>query len=490
MGKKNIFGNLMFVLHAHMPYVLGSEAEFWLFEAVLHSYLPFLNMLDRCDREKIPVRIFLNLSPILLLQLDTEYFKIKFKQYLQIRNELLSLDTGDESKNSILRRDLSELKRLEKYYYTFLNEDIISGFRKFKEKGMLEILTGTFSHPYLPLFVDFPQLMHLQISLGKKISEYHFGQVKGFWSPECGVFENLPELLRKNRITYFFADPGVIQSEYIKYGTGKIFGFDDVSYAVRDYDSTMKIWSSSNGFPSHPVYREFYSDLIDETPNAQSILNKSGFLKSGISLRAVTGNENKILYRYSDAFSQLNKDALNFSEYLFTNSYSESTFTTLLFDMELFGHWWKEGIDFLYLLFKKIGETAPDFLLNNFPKSQITMPPHLSTWGRNGNSESWLNQKTISLWQQIFSSSNKAENLISSFDTLNELEIISRFPDVISLFLAQASDWTFLTTYGSFSKLAEKMITGNIKNFCSQTTDSTINIFDIKKYLQNSKNTV
>ena len=51
---ENYLGKLAFVLHAHLPYVRKSEKnsleEDWLFQAILESYLPLLQVMESSEK--------------------------------------------------------------------------------------------------------------------------------------------------------------------------------------------------------------------------------------------------------------------------------------------------------------------------------------------------------------------------------------------------------------------------------------------------------
>ena len=85
------------ILHAHIPYVLDTEVEYWLHEVVLHSYLPFLNILESYRSNNICISI--NLSPILLVQLSSTSFKDNFIKYLEVRKKILSVNLKNNNEN-------------------------------------------------------------------------------------------------------------------------------------------------------------------------------------------------------------------------------------------------------------------------------------------------------------------------------------------------------------------------------------------------------
>ena len=67
-------GFLSIVLHAHLPFVRHPEhdrflEENWLFEAVVETYLPLIQVMDGWLREGMQTRLTMTMSPTLLLNL-------------------------------------------------------------------------------------------------------------------------------------------------------------------------------------------------------------------------------------------------------------------------------------------------------------------------------------------------------------------------------------------------------------------------------------
>src|SRR3954471_9474052 len=63
-------GYLSLVLHAHLPFVRHPEhekflEESWLFEAILESYIPLLQLMEGWEREGLEATITITLSPTL-----------------------------------------------------------------------------------------------------------------------------------------------------------------------------------------------------------------------------------------------------------------------------------------------------------------------------------------------------------------------------------------------------------------------------------------
>ena len=436
------------VLHAHIPYVLETEVEYWLHEVVLHSYLPFLNMLESHQNKNICISV--NLSPILLVQLSSQSFKDNFAKYLDIRKKVLSINLDDNKKNAIIKKDLQKVLELEKFYKNW-DSDIIKIFQHYSQIGKLNILTSSVTHAFLPSLISFPHVLDLQIKLGKQISELFFTDIKGFWSPECAVFPELSIHLSQHGLHYVFADP-TASSTHID------FSHHSINYICRDYLCTAKIWDAFIGYPGNVVYREFHKDLKSESKEIQILLGENRIPLSGVSIYAITDKSTlvKNLYEHDKVEAQLQLDAKDFIKTL-NKVYQAKDDVSIFFDMELFGHWWKEGVDFLDTLIKQLRNTGiqitDDFLDRSLPEQE----PLISTWGTNYNAESWINPKTTKVWSKLIPSLYELEMLLKHDQEISKDKIYYTL-------LAQASDWTFLITKDTFKEYSERLIIESLKN--------------------------
>src|SRR2546422_5382169 len=101
-------GHLLFVLHTHLPWVLGHgrwpHGEAWLHEATAECYLPLLRLLDRLEKEGRKGSITIGLTPVLAEMLASPRFRAGFLAYLQERTNREEADraefeaAGDQSR--------------------------------------------------------------------------------------------------------------------------------------------------------------------------------------------------------------------------------------------------------------------------------------------------------------------------------------------------------------------------------------------------------
>src|SRR6185436_20037610 len=80
-------GYLALVLHAHLPFVRHPEhekflEESWLYEAITETYIPLLHMLAGWQRDAVPVRLTLTLTPTLCAMLNDPLLRERYTKHL------------------------------------------------------------------------------------------------------------------------------------------------------------------------------------------------------------------------------------------------------------------------------------------------------------------------------------------------------------------------------------------------------------------------
>src|SRR5437667_12800318 len=86
-------GSLAFVLHAHLPFVRHPEhedflEERWFYEAVTETYVPLLEVLEALDRDHVPCRLTISISPPLLGMLSDRLLRARYLRHLDRLVEL------------------------------------------------------------------------------------------------------------------------------------------------------------------------------------------------------------------------------------------------------------------------------------------------------------------------------------------------------------------------------------------------------------------
>jgi 1,4-alpha-glucan branching enzyme len=193
--KASPAGFLTFTLHAHLPYVVNHgtwpHGMEWLHEAAAETYLPLLRVLGNLERDGVPSCFNLNLSPILLEQLSHPVFIAEFPNYLGRK-----IVAAREDEAYFIQAGEAHLAETARFWHRFftaalsdfkaLNGDIIAGFRRFNDVGLIEIITCGATHGYMPL-LGTDESVRAQVRTAITTHIRHIGKhPKGIWVPECG----------------------------------------------------------------------------------------------------------------------------------------------------------------------------------------------------------------------------------------------------------------------------------------------------------------
>jgi 1,4-alpha-glucan branching enzyme len=494
--KNNPKGYVSFVLHAHLPFVHHPESEDyleeqWLFEAISETYIPLLLNFGKLENEHVDFRITMSMTPPLLNMLDNTLLQERYIKYLQSHIELAK-------KEVIRNQDNESLKNLAQYYVDRYSNDlhvfkdvykcnIISGFKHFQDISVLEIITCGATHGYFPILYVNEKTVRAQIAVGVKCYEKYFGRKpRGIWLPECGYVPEADKYLREFGIQYVITEThGILYANPTPiYGTlAPIVSPDGIVAFGRDLESSRQVWSSINGYPGDFNYREWYRDIGYDAPYdyiKPYIACNGARVPTGIKYYRITGkNCEKDYYNLQWAQDSINKQAGHFFDSREKQITEAANFTQnppivlCPYDAELYGHWWYEGPDWLYTLFKKIYYDKCDFdlitpseYIDKYPQMQLCTPCR-SSWGANGYSEVWLNQSNDYVHRHLHVAGDKMVELANLFpdESKNSLKRKALNQCARELLLAQSSDWLFIITNGTMVDYAKKRIKDHIGRF-------------------------
>ena len=463
-------GYLALVLHAHLPFVRHPEHEHfleeeWLFEAITETYIPLLRMMERLQRDAIPFRLAMSLTPTLCAMLQDELLR---QRYIRHLDDLVTLMERECDRT----RKESELLQLAEFYRelftdtrrVFVEEwrcDLIALFRRFQEIGALEIMASAATHAVLPL--HHRETQRAQVLIGCDVYHELFGMPPaGFWLPECAYAPGVDKILQEANIRWFvvdahglmFADPPPRRAIY-----APCFTPAGPAAFARDRESSRQVWSATEGYPGDPAYREFYRDIGWDLPLEHLGPVARGSRKfTGVKYYRITGrNAEKQLYDRAAAEQAAATHARHFLERRQWQlgelaALDSDPILVAPFDAELYGHWWFEGPVFLESLIRQTAMqsalrlTTPGEYLAAHPTQQ-TVQPVASTWGENGHLEVWLHPSNAWIYPRVHAASAKMAELSRQFHPpSNPTNLQERALRQLAreLLLAQASDWAFL----------------------------------------------
>jgi len=505
---KNNPGFLNLVLHAHLPYVRHPEfddflEEDWFYEALWETYIPFIDMLERLCYEDIDFSITLSLSPTLCSMMEDKLLTERFLKKMEnlkglIFKEKKRLNNTAFEKSILMYEE--RIKRVEEIISRY--NPITKAFKRFFEEKKLNLITTSATHIFMPHLRYAGKANEAQIKIGLDYLKTVFGKKpKGLWLPECGYYRGVENILEKEGIDYFFGETHCIMyaDHYPKRGVyAPMFTENGVACFARDISSSKQVWSAREGYPGDSDYREFYRDVGFDAPYdyIKPYLHKDGVRRNtGLKYYKITGSNvdlgKKEPYNPESARKKAVIHAENFllnrqkqMEYLNT-IYDRQPIINALYDMELFGHWWWEGIDFLEEIIKKIEKfdmklITPDEYLNMYPENQMSRLNE-SSWGWKGYGEIWLNEANDWIYRHLYEMENRMEEMAKKYkDTKDERISFILSQMARELLLAQSSDWPFIMHGGSCRQYAERREKLHINRFNHMYENLKRNFIDVE----------
>ncbi len=493
--------SFVLVLHSHIPYVLshGSwpHGVDWLYEAAAESYLPLLDVFRRLAAEGIPPRVSIGMTPVLAAQLKDARFKAGFDAYLDMKIEVAARDrayferTGDETLLGLTAFWQDWYEKLSTDFHETFHEDIVDGFRDLQDAGTIEVLTSGATHGYFPLLAR-DESVRLQVRQGRHAYRKYFGRdPKGFWVPECAYrpayswkppFGDLPpyprqgvdEILGSEGIGYFFVDGHLLKG-------GTAMGV----YTDR-FPALKRLWEGSRGASDRPedptrdpysAYLAYPSDtpffVRDEVSGTQVWSRQAGYSGDGWYLEfhkkhfpggmrywRITSSEaglgDKAPYDPRKVRERLEEHARHFVSTIegLLRTRKEGT-VVALYDTELFGHWWFEGPEWLYLVLKGLDRssvppaTGAGALQARPPRSVVSLPE--GSWGEGGFHGIWLNEDTAWIWERIYRIEGEAARIGDGKSS--DRRLLKQF--IREKLLLESSDWPFLISTWSARDYAQ-----------------------------------
>ncbi|MBY8983315.1 MAG: DUF1957 domain-containing protein, partial [Candidatus Lokiarchaeota archaeon] len=306
---------------------------------------------------------------------------------------------------------------------------------------------------------------------------------KGIWLPECAyrprefkngyVRESIDYWLNNSGIKYFFIDShGITDAELLeqknKIGLNTNFGYSletGVSVFGRNKITSSKVWDATVGYPGNGAYMEFHKKDHESGHYYWRITDKK------------KGNNEKELYNVEIAQKRVRLDANHFISVLesemdkFQKDHSVEGLILSPYDFELYGHWWKEGIDWLKNIFELIYKhegikmiTISDYI-SKYKERFSVIKMKESSWGKGGHFEVWKNPEHGWIWPYINNSMKQFEEVLSKILNPNQWEERILKQMARELLLMEGSDWPFLLYTKQAKEYANKRFHSHHQRF-------------------------
>jgi 1,4-alpha-glucan branching enzyme len=430
-------GDLAIVLHSHMPYVEGFGTypfgEEWLFDAVIRSYLPVL---------EVARDLTMTVTPVLADQLEDGGVRERLREFLvewRIGAAEADLEQVPAECRDACAAELARYRRALELLDA-AGGDPLRPFQEAAREGRVALATSAATHAVLPLLATRAGL-RLQLDAGIRSHRRRFCWDGGFWLPECAYVPGLEWRLAEHGVDWFCVD----QSAH----AAPLDALEPVATEAGpvalpiDWDAVSWLWSL-DGYPSDPVYAQF-----------------AGKSLRGVRIWKVGGGA----YDPAAATEVARRQAAEFLAAAaarlrdFAEERGRRGLMVFAIDTELLGHWWSEGAIWLREVLAGAATagvrllTVPQALAEHEP---VERPLNPSTWGEDKDLSTWDSPAVADLaWG--------ARRL--------ELRLLRALSEALrggaalraarELLGAQASDWAFLDKRGQAGDYAFQRVTGH-----------------------------
>ncbi|HEY1355816.1 MAG TPA: 1,4-alpha-glucan branching protein domain-containing protein [Solirubrobacterales bacterium] len=435
MSERRGVGDLAIVLHSHMPYVEGFGTypfgEEWLFDAIVRSYLPVLEVAER---------LTMTVTPVLADQLEDAGARERLREFLiGLRVEAAAADLDQVPAEC---REACE-GELDRYRHALELLDAVGGdplraFREAAESGRVELAASAATHAVLPLLATRPAL-RLQLDAGIRSHRRRFGWDGGFWLPECAYAPGLEAALAEDGVRWFCVDQSA-HRQPLEALSPIATGAGPVALPI-DWEAVSWLWSL-DGYPSDPAYAQFAGKSL----RGIRIWKVGGGAYEPEAARAATRRQ---------AAEFLAAAAARLREFSATRG--RRGLIVFAIDTELLGHWWSEGAAWLAEVVAAAEAagvrllTASEALAEHEP---VGVALEASTWGEGKDLSTWDSPPVADLaWG--------ARRL--ELRLLRALSRGLRGPAALraarELLAVQSSDWAFLDRRGEAGDYAYQRAT-------------------------------
>ena len=420
-----------------MPYVEGFGTypfgEEWLFDAVIRSYLPVL---------EVARDLTMTVTPVLADQLEDEGARQRLRRFLvEWRIGAAEADAAEvpaecraacEAELARYRRALELLDAA--------GGDPLRPWQEAAREGRVALATSAATHAVLPLLAT-REGLRLQLDAGIRSHRRRFGWDGGFWLPECAYAPGLEWRLAEHGVRWTCVDQSA-HAEPLEALTPVATGAGPVALPI-DWEAVSWLWSL-DGYPSDPAHAQF-----------------AGKSLRGVRIWRVGGGA----YDPAAAEEAARRQAAEFLAALagrlreFSASRGRRGLLVFAIDTELLGHWWSEGAIWLgEVLAGAAGAgvrllTVPQALAEHEPAAR---PLAASTWGEGKDLRTWDSPPVADL---AWGARRLELRLLRALSA--GLGGAAAMRAARELLAVQASDWAFLDRRGQAGDYAFQRATSH-----------------------------
>jgi 1,4-alpha-glucan branching enzyme len=376
-------GELVLLLHSHMPYVEGFGTwpfgEEWLLEAIASSYLPVIEVLERHGENGRREIATVGVTPVLADQLALPAVGERFLDFMHgTRRECHADDvaglerTGHHDAAAALRQSGEDYQAAARSFQA-RGGDLLGSLRGLRDAGIVDLWASAATHAVLPLLAT-DGGVRMQVEAGVAAHRDRFGSWSGgFWLPECAYRAGLEEHLARAGVRAFCVDQTRAAGAFDHLAPVAVGGTVAVPL---DWSTISLVWDD-RGYPADPVYRDYHAQTVN-----------------GMHAWANGGQP----YDRDAAHARARDHAAHFVAHVMQRAetyraeHGRPALVVCALDTELLGHWWYEGPVWLDAVIAEADRrglalaTLPEALARHDPRDARL---HTSTWGTDKDLHTW-----------------------------------------------------------------------------------------------------
>lgn len=487
MNKKN----LVLLIEANSPYFRHIDEEGMkkngalvscLFDSISNVYLPLLSMCERLEKDNIPFKFMMVITPVLCTLLKDDKVQNQYIQWLENKSELAKKEIERVCQNAeLLKIAENQAEKIAKARDDFENKyskDLLSQFAQLQRSGHVEFLGTCATDAYLPHYINTPEIISAQIETGLHSFKEFFAELPdGFWLPESAYVPGLEKVIRSYGYNYTVLDPRafLFSKDFVDNGTFYPVKTQSPLIAFAKDQSSVIDFNLEKGYPSSPVYRNENRDIgfeLDQNALLPFISENQSRFATGFKYFS---KENDSVYNMEKARDQVIADAKAFVEkhaeiLKKAEACSDCSFVSQIIHVSSKTlRKWHESIDFLENVFRFGAEADFEFTccgaLSKKADNLQEINPYQSSSLGTGYGEVLLTGKNAWMMRYLQKACERIVDLADRFPTDTGLKARLLNLGVKELMLAQSTAWGRMIDEGVYAEYARKVFSDCISSF-------------------------
>jgi len=460
-----------------------------LYESISYVYIPLLNMFASLEKDGVPFKIALVLSPVLCTLLKDPVVQRQYIAWLDAKIELgkseLKRCEDDAAMCDVIKFHLEKVQEDRFCFTAVYGQDLLKKIAEYQKKGCVELLATCGTNIFLPHYADMGEVLNAQIETGLYAHRSFFGErAKGFWLPEAGYVPGLERVMRTYGVDYTVLDARsfLFSDDIVEKGifAPVVCGGEIVAFA-RDNRTDEEVFGEK-GYASSSVYCNVNRDIAFELSFEQLapyFRGASSRYASGYQYYN-KGAEKKGSDRLYDpvraseqsetdaaAFFDKKLDVLVQAEALLPSVSQLSLVCT--FSVEQFLQQWHEGVSWLENIYRYAKDkpasfsSFEDIIAAQGPLQNLQ--PYCSASIGSGYGETLIANKNNWMLRHARKASERMVDLAERFPDDTGLKARLLNLSARELLLAQSCTWANMIWEGTFPEYAEARFTESIGAF-------------------------